>query len=226
MDPHADAGATDPVDFRDGEVNSARMEAGLIYDPGHPDLAEAQNEALELLWEYNATRPSQSAERQELMRRMFAAVGDGCHLEPPFHANWGGRNVRLGSRVYANFNLTLVDDGPIRIGDDVMFGPGVVVTTAGHPVLPELRVGGAQFNRPVTIEDGVWIGSGVQIMPGVTIGARSVIGAGSVVTRDVPADVVAMGAPCRVVREIGDRDRAFFWRDREIDFPIASWTER
>lgn len=214
------------VDFRDAEVNLARMEQGLVYDPGHPALAEGQNAALELLYDYNATRPSQGAERQALLKRMFASVGTGCHIEPPFHANWGGRNVHLGDGVYANFNLTLVDDGPIHVGDNVMFAPGVVVTTGGHPVLPELRVGGAQFNRPVRIGDNVWIGSGVQIMPGVTIGADSVVGAGSVVTRDVPAGVVAVGAPCRVVREIGEHDRAFFWRDQAIDFPIEAWTDR
>jgi galactoside O-acetyltransferase len=122
--------------------------------------------------------------------------------------------------VYANVNRTLVDDGPIHIGDNVMFGPNVVITTAGHPVLPELRVRSAQFNLPVSIGDNVWIGSGVQIMPGVTIGANTVIGAGSTVTRDLPADVVAVGTPCRIVRQIGEHDRTYFWRDREFDLPV------
>ncbi len=151
---------------------------------------------------------------------MFASAGAGCYIEPPLHANWGGRHVHLGAHVYANVNLTLVDDGPIHIGDNVMFGPNVVITTAGHPVLPELRVRSAQFNLPVSIGDNVWIGSGVQIMPGVTIGANTVIGAGSTVTRDLPADVVAVGTPCRIVRQIGEHDRTYFWRDREFDLPV------
>lgn len=196
------------------------MEAGLLYDPTDPSLVGQQAAALELLYAFNATRPSQGHERSILLKRMFASVGERCYIEPPFHANWGGQNVHLGNDVYANFNLTLVDDGPVYIGDNVMFGPNVVVTTAGHPVLPELRRQAAQFNLPVTIGNNVWIGSGVQIMPGVVIGENSVIGAGSVVTRDIPADVIALGAPCRVVRAIGDHDRTFYWRDRMIDLPV------
>jgi len=200
--------------------NAERKDAGLIYNPGDPELMQQQNDGLELLYDFNATRPGQAAERAALMKRMFASVGEDCYIEPPLRANWGGANVTLGDRVYANFNLTLVDDGPIVIGDNVMFGPNVVVTTAGHPVLPELRVLGAQYNLPVTIGDNVWIGSGVQIMPGVTIGDGTVVGAGSVVTRDLPSGVVALGVPCRVVREIGDRDRTVYWRERAFDLPV------
>ena len=207
-------------------VNRERMDAGLVYDPSDPLLSGEQSDALELLYDYNATRPSQAAERSQLLDRMFASVGRGCYLEPPLHANWGGRNVHLGDNVYANFNLTLVDDGPIHIGDNVMFGPNVVVTTAGHPVLPELRLRAAQFNLPVRIGDNVWIGSGVQIMPGVSIGDNSVIGAGSTVTRDVPADVVALGTPCRVVREIGEHDRTHVWRDQTFDVPVEQLIAR
>jgi len=200
--------------------NAERMTAGLIYNPNDPEISRRQIEALEVLYDFNATRPSQAAERATLMKRMFASVGDGCYLEPPFRANWGGANVTLGDRVYANFNLTLVDDGPIVIGNDVMFGPNVVVTSAGHPVLPELRRRAAQYNLPVEIGDNVWIGSGVQIMPGVTIGENTVVGAGSVVTRDLPANVVALGVPCRVVREIGEHDRTYYWRDRMFDMSV------
>jgi galactoside O-acetyltransferase len=200
--------------------NSERKDAGLIYNPGDPLLMQQQNEALDLLFDFNATRPTQSEERAALLTRMFASVGEGCYIEPPLRANWGGANVTLGDNVYANSNLTLVDDGQIVIGDNVMFGPNVVVTTAGHPILPELRRRAAQYNLPVTIGSNVWIGSGVQIMPGVTIGDNTVVGAGSVVTRDLPADVVAVGVPCRVVREIGEHDRTFFQRDRPFDVPV------
>lgn len=193
------------------------MDAGLIYNPAEGALVEEQTRALELLFDFNATRPSQTELRADLLKQMFASVGEGCYLEPPLHANWGGRHVRMGDHVYANFNLTLVDDGPIEIGSNVMFGPNVVVATAGHPVLPQLRRVGAQFNLPVRIGDNVWVGAGVLITPGVSIGDNAVIGAGSVVTRDLPADVVALGSPCRVVREIGEHDRRYYTRDRLMD---------
>ena len=206
------------LDF--GDDNAARMDAGLIFDPTDDAMMDDQAAALELLYDFNATRPSQSAERQELLTRMFATVGSACYIEPPLHANWAGRHVTLGDNVYANFNLTLVDDVAITIGSNVMIAPNVVIATAGHPILPELRREAAQFNLPVVIGDNVWIGAGALIMPGITIGDDTVIGAGSVVTRDIPAGVIAVGSPCRVVREIGDHDREFYWRDRRIDFPL------
>lgn len=197
--------------------NERRMREGLIYNPNVPTLLARQTAALEKLYEYNATRPSEGARRVELLGSMLGSAGADCYIEPPFHANWGGLNVHFGDRVYANFNLTVVDDGPIHVGNSVMFGPGVTLTTGGHPVDPELRAAGGQFNLPIRIEDNAWIGAGVLVMPGVTIGANSVIGAGSVVTKDIPADVVAVGSPCRVLRPIGPRDREFYWRDRQID---------
>lgn len=196
------------------------MKSGLIYDPADMTLADKQGAALELLYDYNATRPSELAERSRLLKEMFARVGDGCYIEPPFHANWGGANVHLGNRVYANFNLVLVDDGPIYVGDDLMFGPNVTLTTAGHPILPQLRVRSAQFNLPIRIGNNVWLGSGVQVLPGISIGDNTVVGAGSVVTRDLPENVVAVGTPCRPVRKINDQDRTHYWRDRAFDMPV------
>lgn len=206
------------MDF--GSENSARMHAGLIFDPTDDTLMDDQAAALELLYDFNATRPSQSAEREALLQRMFASIGTGCYIEPPLHANWAGKHVTLGDNVYANFNLTLVDDVEITIGSNVMIAPNVVIATAGHPILPALRREAAQFNLPVVIGDNVWIGAGALIMPGITIGDDTVIGAGSVVTRDIPAGVVAVGSPCRIVREIGEHDREYYWRDRRIDFPL------
>ncbi|MFT3876333.1 MAG: sugar O-acetyltransferase [Propioniciclava sp.] len=197
--------------------NEQRMQAGLLYNPSDPALSALQTEALEDLYDFNVTRPSEGERRTELLKRMLASIGEGCYIEPPFHANWGGRHVHFGDHVYANFNLTVVDDGEIYVGDRVMFGPNVTISTAGHPVLPELRTRAAQFNLPVLIGNNVWIGAGALIMPGITIGDNTVIGAGSVVTRDIPADVVAVGNPCRVLRTIGDHDREFYWRDRRID---------
>ena len=174
-------------------------------------------ECMELLYDYNATRPRESARRTGLLEQMFGSIGRDCYIEPPLHSNWGGRHVYMGDFVYANFNLTLVDDGEIYIGSHCMIGPNVTIATAGHPVEPGLRRKGIQFNMPVHIGENVWIGAGAVVVPGVTIGDNSVIGAGSVVTRDIPANVVAVGNPCRVLREIGERDRMYYYKDRKID---------
>lgn len=169
-----------------------------------------------MLYEFNSTRPTEQKKRQELMKEMFAEIGENCYLEPPFHANWGGAHMHLGDSVYANFNFTAVDDSHIYIGSYTMIGPNVTVATAGHPILPELREKAYQFNMPVHIGRNCWIGAGAVIMPGVTIGDNSVIGAGSVVTKDIPANVVAYGNPCRVAREISEHDREIYYKDRRI----------
>jgi len=196
-----------------------RMEAGLLYDPGDEEILSVQSPLGEKLREFNDLRPLQFEEQQRLMKELFAECGENVFIQRPLYANWGGSHVHLGSNIYANFNLTLVDDGHIYIGDWVKFGPNVTIVTAGHPVLPELRKDPAlQFNKDVHIEECVWIGAGVTVLPGVTIGKNSVIGAGSVVTRDIPANVVAVGNPCRVMRPIGDRDRETFFRDERIDW--------
>lgn len=195
-----------------------RMDKGLIYDPGVSEIMDEQSKYLELLYDFNATRPSEMDKREALLKKMFGSIGKGCYLEPPFHANWGGKHVFMGDKVYANFNLTLVDDGNIYIGDMVMFGPNVTVATANHPILPELREGALQYNKEVRIGNNVWIGSGVCIVPGVTIGDNSVIGAGSIVTKDIPANVLAYGNPCRVAREINEHDREFFYKNERIDW--------
>ncbi len=178
-----------------------KMKSGEIYTCNSPELFAKQLATLEVLYDFNHTRPLQQAERREILKRYLAEVGENCYIEPPLHANWGC-NTHLGNNVYANFNLTLVDDTDIFIGDNVMIGPNVVLATAGHPVSPELRLQVAQFNKPIYIGKNVWLGAGVIVLPGVTIGENSVIGAGSVVTKDIPANVVAVGNPCRVMRKI------------------------
>ena len=194
-----------------------RMHTAELYFPNDESILEEQNRCLDLLYEYNATRPTEAKKRGELLSRMFAEIGDGCYIEPPFHANWGGKHVHFGKSVYANFNLTMVDDTHIYVGDCVMFGPNVTVATAAHPILPSLREKAYQYNIPVHIGRNVWIGAGAVILPGITIGENSVIGAGSVVTKDIPPNVVAVGNPCRVLREIGEHDREFYFRDRRIE---------
>lgn len=192
---------------------------GMLYVPTDETIVREQAKYLELLYDYNHTRPSQQEERTAMLREMLAEIGENSYIEPPFRANWGGHFLHFGKNVYANFNLTIVDDTHIYVGDNTMFGPNVMITTAGHPILPELRGEEAyQFNMPVTIGQNCWIGANVSIMPGVTIGDHTVIGAGSVVTQDIPADVVAMGAPCRVIRQINEHDKEYYYKDRKIDW--------
>lgn len=195
-----------------------RMLEGKIYDPFDPEIIKEQSGCMELLYEYNATRPGEPDKREELLKKMFGSIGEGCYIEPPLHANWAGKHVFMGNQVYANFNLTIVDDANIYIGDKVMFGPNVTIATANHPINPQLREKGMQYNKEVHIGNNVWIGAGAIIVPGITIGDNSVIGAGSIVTRDIPANVVAVGNPCRVMREIGEHDREFFFREERIDW--------
>lgn len=195
-----------------------RMVNGLIYDPGDQEIMAEQSTFQEGLREFNLMKPSESEKKQKYMKEVFAECGENCYIELPFHANWGGHHLHLGDYVYANFNLTLVDDGHIYVGNHVMFGPNVMITTANHPVDPKLRLRGLQYNKDVRIDDNAWIGAGVIILPGVHIGKNSVIGAGSVVTRDIPDNVVAVGNPCRVMREISERDSKYFNRDEEIDW--------
>lgn len=193
-----------------------RMKNGRLYYCTDAELMAQQAQCLEILYDFNQTRPSELDKRQEILKQLLAEVGENCYIEPPFHANWG-KNVHMGRQVYANFNLTLVDDTDIYIGDYVMFAPNVVVDTGTHPIRPDIRRKQAQYNKPVTIGDNVWIGAGSIILPGVRIGENTVIGAGSIVTRDIPANVVAYGSPCRVMREISEHDMKFYDKDKPID---------
>ena len=179
-------------------------------------LIEEQTKCLDLLYDFNQTRPSEMQRRQKIMLSLFADVGDNCYIEPPLHANWG-IHTHLGHNVYANFNLTLVDDTHIYIGNYVMIGPNVTIATAGHPIDPELRKKEAQFNIPVNIGDNVWIGANSVILPGITIGTNTVIGAGSIVTKDIPDNVVAVGNPCRVLRDINEHDKTYYYKNFKIE---------
>ena len=192
------------------------MHGSRLYLPNEPELAEEQLKCLDRLYDFNMTRPTEGEKRAEMLKEMFAEIGEGCYIEPPLHANFGGKFVHFGSFVYANFNLTLVDDAPIYVGDHTMFGPNVTLVTAGHPVLPRLRELVYQFNAPVHIGKNCWLGAGVIVLPGVSVGDNSVIGAGSVVTKDIPANVVAFGTPCKVVREISERDREVYFKDMKV----------
>ncbi|MHC1747234.1 MAG: sugar O-acetyltransferase [Cellulosilyticaceae bacterium] len=193
-----------------------KMQSQKVYFCDDNDLMAEQTQCLERLYDFNHTRPSESAKREKLLKEILAEIGANCYIEPPLHANWG-KYTHFGKSVYANFNLTLVDDTDIFIGDSVMIGPNVTIATAGHPIDPDLRKRVAQFNIPVHIGNNVWIGAGAIVLPGVKIGENSVIGAGSVVTKDIPANVIAVGNPCRVLREIGEHDKEYYYKNMKIE---------
>ena len=194
-----------------------RMHSGEVYICSDPRLTGEQARFQDLMYEYNQTRPSDPQKQQALLKQLFAEIGENTFIQPPFYANWGGKHVHLGHDVYANFNLTLVDDTHIYVGDHVLLGPNVTICTATHPIDPDSRRRAAEYNLPVRIGNNAWIGGNVFIMPGVTIGENSVIGAGSLVTRDIPANVVALGSPCRVLREITPEDRETYRNGMKID---------
>ncbi len=195
-----------------------KLHTGELYLPMDDSILQEQLKRLDMIYEYNHTHATEQEKRQALLKEMFAEIGEGCYVEAPFYANMGGAHVHFGKNVYCNFNVTMVDDTHIYVGDCCMFGPGVTVATAGHPILPELREKSYQYNAPVHIGKNCWIGAGAIIMPGVTIGDNVVIGAGSVVTKDIPSNVVAVGNPCRVMREVNEHDREYYFKDKKIDW--------
>lgn len=195
-----------------------RMKAGLIYDPNQPEIKKGQKDCMLKMYTYNAAAPEEGEKRRALLKDMLAECGEDNCIEPPFYANWGGAHLHFGSHIYANFNLTLVDDADIYVGDYTMFGPGCILATANHPVNPELREKGYQYVKPIHIGRNVWLGAGVIICPGVTIGDNTVIGAGAIVTKDVPANVVAVGCPARILRRIDKHDHEYFYRTEKLDW--------
>ena len=194
-----------------------KMHNCQLYFPNDEEIMREQSACLEMLYDFNATRPSEGEKRTEMLKKMFAEIGENCYIEPPFYANWAGHHVHFGKNIYANFNLTMVDDTHIYVGDYTMFGPNVTIATAGHPILPELRQQGYQYNAPVRIGKNCWIGGGVVIVPGVTIGDNVVVGAGSIVTKDLPDNCIAVGNPCKVLREVNEHDKEYYFKNYKID---------
>ena len=207
-----------------------RIEAGMLfYEHGHKNpeniAIEQQLEAerkhcKEVLFDYNHLRPGDYEGKRALLKGLLGKCGDHVFIEEGVHMSYGS-HVFLEGSFYANFNLSIVDDGNVYIGTDTMLGPNVVLCTTGHPADPHYREMVAHYSLPIHIGRNVWIGSNAVILPGVTIGDNSIIGAGAVVSRDIPANVIAMGVPCRVVREIGERDREYYFRDLKVDFPYT-----
>lgn len=181
-----------------------KMLKGMLYDANYdPQLIEERLECKELCRDYNELRPKDIAGRNALLRKILGAAGDGLLVEQPFYCDYG-YNIRVGKNFFANFNLVILDEAPVTFGDNVFVAPNCGFYTAGHPVdAPERNIG-LEYARPITVGDDVWIGAGVSVLPGVTIGSNCVIGAGSVVSRDIPSNSIAVGNPCRVIKTIAD----------------------
>ncbi|MBA7844053.1 galactoside O-acetyltransferase [Klebsiella sp. RHBSTW-00484] len=192
-----------------------KIKAGELFTDMCEGLPEERLRGKELMYEFNHTRPSEVEKRDKLIREMFGKVGKHVWVEPPVYFSYG-TNIHIGDNFYANFNFTIVDDYTVTIGDNVLIAPNVTISVTGHPVHHELRKAGEMFSFPVTIGNNVWIGSNVVINPGITIGDNSVIGAGSVVTKDIPPDVVAVGVPCKVIRSINERDKIFYYKNYTV----------
>ncbi len=195
-----------------------KMHTGELYLPDDDSIMNEQLRHLDKLYDFNMTRPTELDKRERLLKEMFAEIGENCYIEPPFYSNWGGAHCHFGNNVYCNFGVTMVDDTHIYVGDCTMFAPNVTVATAGHPILPELREKAYQYNASVHIGRNCWIGAGAIIVPGITIGDNTVIGAGSVVTKDIPSNVVAVGNPCKVLREINEHDREYYFKKLKINY--------
>ena len=183
-----------------------KMLRGDLYDPRAPELCEGRRRARDLCRALNDSRDEQAELRAHLTQQLFAVVGEEVWIEPPFFCDYGS-NIRLGRRVFFNFNCIILDPALVEIGDNVLFGPAVQVYTATHPLDVARRRGGLELARPIEVGADVWVGGGAILCPGVKIGPGSVIGAGSVVTRDVPPGVLAAGNPCRVIRPLTEQDR-------------------
>lgn len=193
-----------------------RMLNGLPYKAWLDGLDAERAACKAIIYEFNLLKPDEQERIPEILKKLFGKAGKNIWIEPPFHCDYGW-NIEAGENFYANYGLTILDVGKVTFGNNVMIAPNVSIYTAGHPVHPDSRNSGYEYGIPITIGNNVWIGGSVVILPGVTIGDNAVIGAGSVVTKDIPGDVIAAGNPCRVIRKITDEDRNFYYKKREFD---------
>lgn len=189
-----------------------RMQQGKLFTDMCEGLAEERVKAKKLQKKFNGLEPEDTAERLEVIGEILGKPALAW-IEPPFYFCYG-THIHLGTGTYINVNCNFIDDGEIFVGEKVMFGPAVTIATVGHPIKPDMRQ--YMYADPVHIEDNCWIGANVTICPGVTIGENTVIGAGSVVTKDIPANVVAAGNPCKVLRPIDERDEIYYYKDRKF----------
>ena len=200
-----------------GNMNhKERMLANLPYKAWLDGLSEERLENKKKIFRYNNLEPGNPEEKDRLIKDILGKTGEYINIEPPFYCDYG-YNIEIGENFFANYNFTVLDVGKVRIGKNVQIAPNVSIYTAGHPVHPESRDSGYEYGIDITIGDSVWIGGNTSIMPGVTVGNNVVIGAGSVVTKDLPDNVIAAGNPCRIIRKITEEDRDYYYKDRKFD---------
>jgi len=193
-----------------------RMLAGRLYIAQGEELAHESRRAKRLTRQFNLTTEEELDKRRDILKDLLGSAGKDIYIEPPFRCDYGS-HIYIGDNFYANYDCIIIDVCNVHIGTNVFFGPRVCLYTAGHPVDPEVRNTLLEFGKPITIGDSVWIGGNTVVNPGVTIGSQVVIGSGSVVTKDIPGGVIAVGNPCRVLREINDADRAY-WRQLQLEY--------
>lgn len=197
-----------------------KMIAGEPYYANNPELGPLRLNAQRSCYRYNQIDPKNYKERKSLLRALFGKTPSLFHIEQPFYCDYGF-NIEIGENFFSNYHLTILDCAPVKIGDNVMFGPNVAIYTAGHPIHHEIRNTSLEYALPVTIGNNVWFGGNVVVNPNVSIGDNTIIGSGSVVTKDIPANVIAVGNPCRVIREITEEDKAYYYQKRKLaDFGI------
>lgn len=193
-----------------------RMLAGLPYKAWLDGLSEERTKNKLKIYEYNLLRPDEVNRMDELIKDILGKTGDNVFIEQPFRCDYG-KNIEVGNNFFANYNCIILDVGKVIIGENVQFAPNVSLYTAGHPIHPDSRNSGYEYGIGITIGDNVWLGGNVVINPGVHIGNNVVIGAGSVVTKDIPDNVIAVGNPCKVIREITEEDRKYYYKNNEFD---------
>lgn len=196
--------------------NKERMLTQLPYKAWLDGLPEDTMEAKKKTYEFNNCRPEETEKKDAIIKSLLGKSSRFCHIEPPFHCDYG-YNIEVGENFFANYNLVILDVGKVRIGKNAMLAPNVSIYTAGHPIHPDSRNSGYEYGIDITIGDNVWIGGSTSIMPGVHIGNNVVIGGGSVVVKDIPDNVIAAGNPCKVIREITEDDRKYYYKDRVFD---------
>ncbi len=193
-----------------------RMLSGLPYKAWLDGLEEERIACKKKIYDFNMLPPDRREEVPVMLKKLLGKTGENVFIEAPFHCDYGW-NIEVGENFFANYNFTILDVGKVTIGKNAQIAPNVSIYTAGHPVHPDSRNSGYEYGIPISIGDNVWIGGNVVIMPGVHIGDNVVIGGGSVVTKDLPANVIAAGNPCRVLREITEEDRKYYYKDKEFD---------
>lgn len=193
-----------------------RMLAGLPYKAWLDGLSEERLTTKKRIYDYNLLDPTDQATQKDSLKTILGKTGKDITIEAPFHCDYGS-NIYIGENFFANYHCVMLDVAPITIGDNVMFAPNVSLYTAGHPVHPLSRNSGYEYGKPITIGNNVWLGGNVVVNPGVTIGDNVVVGSGSVITKDLPANSIAVGNPCKVIREVTDADRDFFYRNETFD---------